>query len=144
MMLRLSRLTSLTTTASSSSFLTQVRRLASSLSPSYLRVKQSKKKYSVIELGSDGTVKMTRMSQMELIDEGIFARDLFSLDIGGDSVQATFDYATRLSHPVILPRNSAIVVSMGNIKALVNRSKVIVFEPERPLVKQWYRREHPD
>ena len=96
-----------------------------------------KKKYSVIEVTDEGLMNdNVEYSQFDLIDtQGIHARDLFSLDIGGDSTPMNPDQETV--HPMILPRTDSIVISMGTIKAIVARTKVIIFEPEKPLVKQW-------
>ena len=96
-----------------------------------------KKKYSVIEVTDEGVFRdNVEYSQFDLINtQGVHARDLFSLDIGGDSTPMNPDHETV--HPMILPRADSIVISMGTIKAIVARTKVIVFEPEKPLVKQW-------
>ena len=96
-----------------------------------------KKKYSVIEVTDEGMMRdNVEYSQFDLIStQGVHARDLFSLDIGGDSTPMNPDHETV--HPMILPRTDSIVISMGTIKAIVARTKVIIFEPEKPLVKQW-------
>ena len=96
-----------------------------------------KKKYTVIEVTDEGLMRENvEYSQFDLINtQGVHARDLFSLDIGGDSTPMNPDHET--AHPMVLPRTESIVISMGTVKAIVARTKVIVFEPEKPLVKQW-------
>jgi hypothetical protein len=126
-------------------FASSVRSASSHSEHFKIRERQLEKKFSVIEIYVDGSIQACSRSSRDLIAneksaKGISPRDLFALDIGPDvdqhlTVQSSIK--KRISPPVILPRNGAIVVNIGSIKAVVEREKITIFEPKQPLVKQW-------
>ena len=109
----------------------------------FIREKYMKKKYSVLEIDDTGKMQtFFRTSEDFIYDgktnkEGIFARDLFALNLGNADHLVQGFAKFKSSSSVILPRHDAIVISLGYIKTIIGRKKIVVFEHDKPLVKQW-------
>ena len=99
----------------------------------FFRQRRMKKNYDVVEINEEGAINSTEVSQYSVISElGVHSRDFLNLEIDGAHSRQIDN--PKSAHPMILPRANAIVVSMGSIKALLARKKVVLFEPEKPLV----------
>lgn len=98
--------------------------------------RQASLKLPCIEIRSDGSTSFFNYSSNDFLQSGIHARDLFSLDIGLNN-DILHDKKTRISSPVILPRDDAVVISLGNIKAILFSDRLLLLEPNQVLVKQW-------
>jgi hypothetical protein len=92
----------------------------------------------VLVLRNDGSQKELCLSPKDLKNKyNIYYRDITSLGVSlGGSPQLKLKY-NRRSSTLLSPRESCVVVSIGNIKAILLSSSVIIFDHDTPVVKSW-------
>ncbi len=68
---------------------------------------------------------------------GFHARDVIALGISPHASDNNSQQLRKTMDNVILPRESATVASLGNIKVILKQDTLVVFNPLNPLVKSW-------
>ena len=102
---------------------------------------QSKGKFSCISLSQSGEQNQQIFSFHDLHRMGLHARDLFALNLVDESITRDFDKPQkRLENRVpfiFVPREKSIIVSLGNIKSIVYKDNILIFNPRKPVVRAW-------
>jgi hypothetical protein len=92
----------------------------------------------VLELQADGKQRELLLSPRDLKNKyNIYYRDITSLGVSlGGSPQVKLKH-NRRSSTLLSPRESCIVASIGNIKALLLSTSVLIFDSDTPVVRSW-------
>jgi hypothetical protein len=102
---------------------------------------KSKGKFSCTCLSITGEQERKVYNFHDLHHMGLHARDLFALNLFDESVAR--DYNKPLKHmnnrvPFIFsPRENSIIVSLGNVKSIVYKDYILIFNPTKPVVRAW-------
>ena len=103
---------------------------------------QSKGKFSCTSLcAHTGEQTATSFTFQDLHGMGLHARDLFALNLFDESVGR--DYSKPQKHfknrvPFIFsPRENSIIVSLGNVKSMIYKDSILIFNPTKPVVRAW-------
>mmetsp|Transcript_55050 Transcript_55050/g.112509 ORF Transcript_55050/g.112509 Transcript_55050/m.112509 type:complete len:522 (+) Transcript_55050:92-1657(+) len=105
--------------------------------------KKANNSYPAKRVDASGNTTDMQVSVAELLrGKHVHARDLISLGIQQDSNldainNAVIDSAPFVPTPTILPRNGVVLLALGNIKALLFRKHVLVFEARLEGVSHW-------
>ena len=72
---------------------------------------------------------------------GLHARDLFALNLFDESGSSAYGKPQKhLKNRVpfiFAPRENSIIVSLGNVKSIVYKDYILLFNPHKPVVKAW-------
>lgn len=98
--------------------------------------------YKVAQVTYNGTITMRSLQTSEILRESsIYARDLFSLSLTSKHERAikrgAAAHHTTRPLSVILPRGKEILLSFGNIRALIERDHVLMFDAHDLSVRQF-------
>ena len=95
--------------------------------------------YKVARVGIDGTMVMKSLLLSEILKKSpnIYARDLFSLAL--TTKQERHKRTLRRPVSAILPRGDEILVSFGNLRAMMSRTFVIFFDAHTIQTRQFAR-----
>lgn len=90
--------------------------------------------YSVCEINADGKLSTHSKSISEILKmSSMHARDLVSFSLTpADSVAAS---RTLRTPAAILPRQNQIIVSFGNVRAVISATSGIIFDAHKPSIK---------
>uniref|UniRef100_A0A7S2XT73 Magnesium transporter n=1 Tax=Attheya septentrionalis TaxID=420275 RepID=A0A7S2XT73_9STRA len=89
--------------------------------------------YLVARITSDGRLKMKSWKISDILKGStVHARDLFALDLTRRYDRQTTQSMTRLHPCAILPRGKEIIMSFGNIRAVIGRERAMLFDAHTP------------
>jgi Mg2+ and Co2+ transporter CorA len=94
---------------------------------------------SALILESTGQQNIINLSLKDLKTKyGIYYRDITALGVTiGNSPQLKLKHCNRRSSTLLSPRDSCIILSIGNIKAILLSNSVLIFDHQTPVVKSW-------
>lgn len=101
----------------------------------------SKGKFSCTSLSLTGEQSDKILTFHDLRALGLHARDLFALNLFDESNER--DYSKPQKHLknrvpfIVSPRENSIIVSLGNVKSIIYRDSILIFNPTKPVVRTW-------
>jgi len=98
--------------------------------------------YKVAKVGMDGSIVMNSLLLSEILSKSsnVYARDLFSLSLTSKQERYRHHHgAPRRPVSVILPRGEEVLVSFGNLRAMIAINSVLIFDAHNVNTKQFAR-----